>query len=144
MKIQNIFLINYDNILSQFSEKKLPQKISFAITKNLLLIAKELEPYQKSLSNIIKSYDEYIEKDDKGEQITLPIGVPKVDDKHINDYLKEIDELLQIEIDFDFYYIDDNVFDYDDNGKYDPMSAKDIIMLRDILCKGDDNEKAER
>ena len=40
MKVRNIDLINYNNILNGFAEKHLPQKIGFAITKNIITISK--------------------------------------------------------------------------------------------------------
>ena len=31
--------------------------------------------------------------------------------------------------------IEQNLFDYDDENKYDALSAADILMLQSILCK---------
>ena len=143
MKYKNIELVGFDNILSQYSEKKLPQKISYAITKNIMILGKELEAYQKTLAKIIESYDKFIIKNEKGENVILSIGIPKVDDEHIDEYLKDVDELLDIETEVEMYQVDDTVFDYDDSERFDAMSAKDIITLRSILCKGNENEKAK-
>lgn len=145
MKIKNVELVSVAQTLDLFAEKYLPQKISYAITRNITMIGSDLQCYSKSLDKILKTYNDFVVKDDKGKIVKLPIGVPKVDDKHIEEYLKEINELLNIEVDIDFYTIDDDLFDYEDN-KYDPMSAKDILALQKILCKqkGDvGNEKVE-
>lgn len=145
MKIKNVELVSVAQTLDLFAEKYLPQKISYAITRNITMIGSDLQCYSKSLDKILKTYNDFVVKDDKDKIVKLPIGVPKVDDEHIEEYLKEINELLNIEVDIDFYTIDDDLFDYEDN-KYDPMSAKDILTLQKILCKpkGDvDNEKVE-
>ena len=144
MKIQNAILITYMNILGLYADKKLPQKICYAITKNILLIENELAAYQKSLSKIIEKYNDYIEKDENDETILLPIGVPQVDDKHKDDYIREINELLSIEVDVNLYKIDENNFDYVDSERYDILSAKDIITLRNILCEGVEDEEVNR
>lgn len=140
MKINNMTLILYNTTLSTYGDKILPQKISYAITKNMMIISNELEPYRKSLQKILDNYKDDFIFDENGETVLLDIGIPKVNDIHTEEYLKEINELLQIETDVILYYIDEKTFDYDNNGKYDPMSAKDIIMLREILCEGDINE----
>ena len=89
-----------------------------------------IEIYEKSLQKIIDSYKEYFVKDE-----TLENGLPKVDDEHMEDYITEINELLAFEVDIDLYYIDEDVFDYEDSDRYDSISAADLIQLRMIICK---------
>lgn len=40
MKMTNLVMVNLMNTLQAYSAKKLPQKISFAITRNLIKISK--------------------------------------------------------------------------------------------------------
>lgn len=130
MKVNNFTLVNMMNNLKRFSEKKLPQKISYAIMKNIYIINKDIEIYEKSLQKIIDSYKDYFVKDE-----ILENGLPKVDDEHMEDYITEINELLAFEVDIDLYYIDEDVFDYEDSDRYDSISAADLIQLRMIICK---------
>ena len=130
MKVNNFTLVNMMNNLKRFGEKKLPQKISYAIMKNIYIINKDIEIYEKSLQKIIDSYKDYFVKDE-----ILENGLPKVDDEHMEDYITEINELLAFEVDIDLYYIDEDVFDYEDSDRYDSISAADLIQLRMILCK---------
>lgn len=139
MKIKNIDLVQYDNALAQYANKKLPQRISYAITKNMIIVSKEIEAYRKSLEKIIDSYDEFIEKGNDGERVMLPIGVPKVDATHMTDYMNDINELLAIDVSIELYHISEEVFDYEDSDRYDALSAADIINLQKILC----SEKSE-
>lgn len=138
MKLQNIELINYSNVLNTFSEKHLPQKISFAITKNLITISKELEPYTESLNKVLEQYKDYFVKDKNGEVQNLSVGIPEVDIEHMDDYIKDIDDLLSAELDVNLYLVDEEIFDYEDSERYDAMSAKDIIALQTILCNKED------
>lgn len=141
MKIKNVDLINLANSLSKYTDKKLPQRISYAIIKNLITIKNELNAYEKSISKILESYKDYIIKDQDGNDVLYPSGVPKVDEPHVKDYEKDIDELLNIEVDINFYKISNDIeeiFNYDDSGKYDAMSPLDIMILTNILCENTD------
>lgn len=138
MKINNTILVNYDNVLGYFGKKKLPQKISYAITKDMIIISKELEAYRTSLQKIIDAYKDYQVKNESGEIENMPIGIPKVDKDHEVDYLSEVEDLLNIETDIELYYIEEEVFDYQDSERYDAMSAHDILTLQSVICKKDD------
>ena len=141
MKITNFTMINMINILQSYSDKKLPQKISFAITRNLMKITKEYSVYDTQLKKLFESYSDHMVKDDDGNVQTYDSGIPIVDDSIKAEFDEQISELLNIEIEVDMYYIDPDVFDYDDKGIYDAMSAQDIMVLQSILCKQDNEEK---
>lgn len=135
MKITNFNLIKRINILDSYSQKKLPQKISYAITRNCILMASDYQVYEQALNKIYGSYSKYMKKDDRGNIKSGKNGVPLVDSSVSKEYENEISELLNIEIDIDPFYIEQNLFDYDDENKYDALSAADILMLQSILCK---------
>ena len=137
MKITNFKLIRYINILDLYSKKRLPQKISYAITRNCILLAKDYQVYEKELNKIYENYSQYMKKDDLGNIKRGENGVPLVDSSVLNDYEKEISELHNIEIDIDLFYIDQILFNYDDENKYDALSAEDILTLQSILCLPD-------
>ena len=99
-----------------------------------MIFSDEIESYNKQLKKILDSYKEYYVKDDKGEpQIDKASGLPVIMPEHSNDFMQEVMELLEIEIDVKPYFIDESLFDYDDE-KYDTMSAIDIINLQSVLC----------
>lgn len=141
MKMTNFTLVNMVNVLQNYSDKKLPQKISFAITRNLMKLSKEYGVYDTQLKKLFESYSDHMVKDDKGNVRTYDSGIPIVDDSIKAEFDEQIAELLNIEIEVDMYYIDPEVFDYDDKGIYDAMSAQDIMVLQSILCKQDSEEK---
>ena len=141
MKMTNFTLVNIARVFQNYSDKKLPQKISFAITRNLMKISKEYGVYDAQLKKLFESYSDHMVKDDDGNMQTYDSGIPIVDDSIKAEFDEQISELLNIEIEVDMYYIDPDVFDYDDKGIYDAMSAQDIMVLQSILCKQDNEEK---
>lgn len=143
-KFKNSEIINAMNILGAFEDKKLPQKISYAILKNSSIISNEYNIYSKSLKKLFNDYDEYFEKDKDGNlRIDKVTGVPLVKDREIkNEFSKELEDLLLTEVEIDLYYIPENVFEYDDsNGRYDSLTAKEIFLLMNLICKGEDKKK---
>lgn len=132
MKCNNFDVISMSNVLNEYANKKLPQRISFAITKNIFKLSSDLECYSRELNKIIDSYKEHQKKED-GKVVMSPIGVPAVEDEYSEEYMQKIAELLNIEIEITLYTIDEAEFDYD-GGNYDPLSAMDIIKLEKILC----------
>lgn len=135
MKIDNFTLIQIFNILNANSNKKFPQKISFAITKNLIQLNKDYEIYQKALEKIFSSYDDFIIKDEEGKPKVNKQGIPLIDKKYQKDFDKELTELLQTEIEINLYTIEEDAFNYEDNERYDALSPQDIYNLQMILCK---------
>ncbi len=141
MKMTNFTMVNIMRALQNYSDRKLPQKISFALTRNLMKVSKEYEAYDTQLKKLFESYSDHMIKDDGGNIQTYDSGIPIVDDSIKAEFNEQISELLNIEIEVDMYYIDPDVFDYDDKGIYDAMSAQDIMVLQSILCKQDNEEK---
>ena len=134
MILKNKDILTRVNILNGYCTKRFPQRISYAITRNAMIFSDEIESYNKQLKKILDSYKEYYVKDDKGEpQIDKASGLPVIMPEHSNDFMQEIMELLEIEIDVKPYFINESLFDYDDE-KYDTMSAIDIINLQSVLC----------
>jgi len=144
MKISNFGMINLMNTLDAFGDRKLPQKISYAITRTLMDISKEYSYYDKELKKLFKSYDGYIQKDDGGNMIMNDSGIPIVEGDKSQEFIAELNELLNIEVEISIKYINCDVFDYDDTDKYDVLSPIEIATLQSILCnEGGENNKNE-
>lgn len=135
MKISNFGMINIMNTLDEFGERKLPQKISYAITRTHMSAIKEYSYYEKELSKLFKSYDEFIKKDDEGNPTFNENGIPIIEGVKAEEFVAELNELLNIEVDLDIKTVSMDAFDYDDNGKYDILSPREIIILQSILCE---------
>lgn len=138
MKYKNIEIVNIVNFLNSISEKKLPQKISYAIMRNTSNFQKECNYYEQALKKILESYKDFFVKKSGDELVMTSIGVPLVDDKHMEEYTEEIQELLDIEVEIQIYKIDSKDFDYEDpNGKYDVLTVKELLQLTNLFCKED-------
>ena len=138
MKYKNIEIVNIVNFLNSISEKKLPQKISYAIMRNTSNFQKECNYYEQALKKILEGYKDFFVKKSDNELVMTSIGVPLVDDKHMEEYTEEIQELLNIEVEIQIYKIDSKDFDYEDpNGKYDVWTVKELLQLTNLFCKED-------
>lgn len=135
MEIKNREIIGLLNTLTSFGDKKLPQRISFAIMKNISALTKEYTIYEKAIKKLFEQYDSQMLKDEKGNIIYDSDGLPKLHVKD-NGFRDDVNDLLDIPVDVELYTIDENVFDYEDkDGRYDPMSPTQILVLQSILCE---------
>lgn len=145
VKLTNFTIVNMINVLNKFAEKKLPQKISYAITRNLILLQSDYDCYAKSLNKLFSEYKVYFVKDGDGNTIKNDIGIPIVEESVSNVFNDELSSLLNIEIETALHQIPKDVFDYkDEAGRFDPMSAKDIMNLQAVLCGNNSDEEPEK
>ncbi len=135
MKVTNFVLVNMINTLNEYQDKKLPQKISYAIMRNMMTLTNDYEIYDKQLKKLFSDYDEHIIKDINGNPQLSNNGIPIVDEDTTQEFNEQITDLLNIEIEIELYQISDDVFLYDDSEKFDALSPNDILVLRSILCK---------
>lgn len=135
MKMTNFMLVNFMNTLEAFQDKKLPQKISYAITRNLMNISEEYQVYAAQLKKIFDAYADYIVRDEQGTIRYSPNGIPIVEEAVTEEFHEQLTDLLNIEFDMDMYLISLDIFDYEDKDRrYDVLSADDIMKLQMILC----------
>lgn len=135
MKMKNQKVINTINLLDSFSEKKLPQKISYAIIKNILLLKNEYNIINTGLEKIFNQYKDYFIVNDNNELIRNRNGIPTLSDENKKEEMyTQLSELLNIEIEIPIYTISLDYFNYDDNNIYDVLTPQDIMTLSSILC----------
>lgn len=92
MKLSNEKILNDAAALGQITQKQLPVKISYAIAKNIKKIESELNIYNTEKQKLI---DKYSVADDEGNV--------KIAEENIEDWNKEITELLEIENEIDIH-----------------------------------------
>ena len=143
MILKNKDILARVNVLDEYCTKRFPQRISYAITRNAKIFSDEVELYNKELKKILDDYKEYYVNDENGKpKINEANGLPMITPEHSNDFMHEIMELLEIEVDVNPYFIKEESFDYDDS-KYDAMSAIDIMNLQNVLCEKDTENKED-
>ena len=140
--LTNFDMIQILNILSQYENKKLPQRISYAIVKNSTAISSEYQIYKTQLEKIIKELrdNDKVVLDEDGEMKVTEQGLPMVKEEYAKEFQENLTELLNLQVDVDVFFIDEEVFNYEDSSRYDAMSATDIFNLKLVLC---DNEKSK-
>lgn len=136
MKLSNLEILNSINMLDKFCSAKLPQRISYAITRNMMILQKEYVCYEKELQKLMEKYQDNFIKDEDGNIRHNESGVPMVEDSASPDFYADLSALLSIEIDVDIFTIPEELFDYDD-GRYDTITARDILMLQKLLCSAE-------
>ena len=120
-------ILNDTNVLVAISQKQLPIKVSYAISKNIKKLEKELKIYNDERQKLI---DRYWIKDEEGNNVIDENNQFKIADEHIETWNKEINELMNIEVDIDIHK-----FNLDSLicGNYDMTPAE--LMIIDYMIE---------
>ncbi len=128
MRITNRRIVNDANFLGALVHKTgLSIKVSYALAKNISKIERELDIYNKERQKLI---DKYCIKDEEGKNVIDENNQLKIADEHLDAWSKDINELLDIEIDIDIHK-----FNKDDllNSNCDLTPAE--LMLIDYMIE---------
>lgn len=101
MIIKNEKLVNSIVVLSKLTQMELPIKLSYALSKNITKIDRELTVYNKERGKLIEKYGE---KDEEGNLKTKEDGTINILD--IDSFNKDLKEILEIETEVDIHLID--------------------------------------
>jgi len=127
MKLTNYDILMVQSIISKNGNSNFPQKIMYALFKNEKILKEHTELYQQMLMKILDNYKDFVIFDEEGNAEMFEMGVPKVKEEVREQYLKDIEELLKIEVDVDIYKIDSEIFDYNEE-RYDSLPL-DLMKL---------------
>ncbi|MFR3072133.1 MAG: DUF1617 family protein [Paeniclostridium sp.] len=100
MKLTNRKIVNDANYLGALANKQLPIKVSYAIAKNVSKIENELKIYNNERQKLL---DKYCVKDEEGKNKIDENNQLRITDENMDDWNKEINELLDIEIEIDIH-----------------------------------------
>lgn len=95
IKLTNSKILSSVNLISAVTQKQLPVRSAYAIAKNIKVINDEIKNYQEMRTKII---DENSKKDDTGKPVKDKTGNPIIDDENKDKFQKEMQELLDIEV----------------------------------------------
>lgn len=127
MKITIRNILNDTNSLAVISQKQLPIKVSYAIAKNIKKLESELKIYNEERQKLI---DQYCIKDNEGNNVIDENNNLKIADEHLDAWNKEINELMDIEVDIDIHKFNlDSLM----NGNYDMTPAE--LMIIDYMIE---------
>ena len=97
--------------------------LGYAIYKNLRILQNECEDFNKMRDNLIKKY---------GAEKDGTYSIDTKDEKAYTSFIKEIEPLLKIEIEINFFQVDRDEFD---KLYCSGLSTKDYLLLEKILVK---------
>ena len=137
MQITNSELIRMINTLNSYSNTRLPQSISFAITRNIMILMKEYECYDEALKKVLLAHQDDVVKDAAGEIVLSRTGTPVMKDDASAETKSEVADLLNQSIDVNMHSISFDEFNYRDGDRYDPLSPDDMLALKAVLCQND-------
>lgn len=102
LTLSNERIVNTIDVLGELNNAKLPVKVAYAITKNINKINSELKAYNKEKAKLI---DKYGEKDKEGKLKVDKKGNIPLKEEHIEEWNRDIAELLSIENEIDIHMI---------------------------------------
>lgn len=97
MKITNRMLVESTPLIADVSRKQLPVKVSYTISRNMDKIDEALKPYNTERRKLLEKYGEK----DKTGKLAEKDNTIQLDKSRIGDFKKDIDTLLDIEINLD-------------------------------------------
>lgn len=121
MKLSNEKIVKDAPVLGAISQKQLPVKVSYAIAKNISKIEVELKIYNTERNKLI---NKYAELDEKGNP-KIENGSIKLKKDHIEDWNKDIKELMAIENDMDIHKFKMSEFE----GKACDFSPSELMTI---------------
>ncbi|MDB1956828.1 hypothetical protein PMY38_11140 [Clostridium tertium] len=124
MKLSNEKLVNSVGVLNKLTGMELPIKLSYALSKNITKIDRELIIYNKERQKLIEKYGA---KDEEGKLNNREDGT--IDIVDTENWNKDLRELLEIENDIDIHVIDLENIDSDIN------ITPGELMLTDYMFK---------
>lgn len=126
LNLSNERIVNTINTLGKLNNAQLPIKVAYAISKNVNKIESELKAYNAEKAKLI---DKYAEKDEKGELKTNEIGNVILKEEHIEDWNRDIAELLSIENEIDIHMINlDDLLNSNYNISPSELSVIDFMI----------------
>lgn len=102
LTLSNERIVNTIDVLGELNNAKLPVKVAYAITKNINKINSELKAYNEEKAKLI---DKYGEKDKEGKLKVDKKGNIPLKEEHIEEWNRDIAELLSIENEIDIHMI---------------------------------------
>ena len=126
LNLSNERIVNTINALSKLNNAQLPIKVAYAISKNVNKIESELKVYNTEKAKLVNKYGE---KDKEGKLKVGEIGNVSLKEEHIEDYNRDIKELLSIENEMDIHMIKlDDLLNSDYNISPAELSAIDFMI----------------
>lgn len=123
MKIKNSEVVKFLNGVDGISQKKLPIKLGYAITKNTKAFNEIATAYE---SERMKILNKFAQKEDNGDFTVVDQSYVITDQ---DTYGKEMAELLAIENEVELQVVNFSELEKCDSAQFDALSVQDISLL---------------
>lgn len=133
-KVKNFMIIRMLNTLNNYSEKRLPPKISYGIIKNVRILQDEYVIYESQLKKLFADYEGKYVTDETGNVTMRKDGTPVIKDEYAKDFYADLDSLLNLETEINLFRQEFDIFNYQDNERYDVLTPKETSDLAEIIC----------
>lgn len=100
MILTNREMVTFLNSVGIIKEMVLPVKASYAVSKNIKKIEKEIEAYNEERAKLL---DKYGEKDEDGNLVVSEEQNIKIVPENVEKWNKDLSELLDIEVEVDIH-----------------------------------------
>ena len=126
LNLSNERIVNTINALAKLNNAQLPIKVAYAISKNINKIESELKVYNAERAKLVNKYGE---KDKEGKLKVGENGNVPLKEEYIEDYNRDIKELVSIENEIDIHMIQlDDLLNSDYNVSPDELAAIDFMI----------------
>jgi len=137
-------IVHINNLYALFErlskgKEKLPVKLNYAIIKTLKNLRSEYEIYDEARMKLL---DVYNVKDENGEPMYKKVSTnTEIAEEFIADWTKEINELLNMDIVVDIYYVDLSVIE-DNELSIEDVAAFEFLLREPVITAIPEGVKA--
>ena len=131
MKVKNKDIVAFLNGIGALKDKRFPVKVTYAINKNIRAVSGAAEAYNKTFDEL---RNQYMLKDAEGKLVLDEHGEPKFHEGKKDEFVKELDELREIEVDINLNVLTYSDIEKCDSDKYSTLTVRDMETL-DIMLK---------
>lgn len=126
MKVKNKDIVAFLNGIGGFKDKRFPVKVTYAINKNIKAVAGAAEAYNNTFDEL---RNQYMDKDAEGNIKYDEEGEPKFLEGKRDEFLKELEELREIEVDIELIMLNYDDLEKCDSDKYSALTVRDMDVL---------------
>lgn len=109
--------------LAEIAGKKMPEKLGYAVTKNLIKFQEEIEIIEKRRVQLAESY---AKKDEAGNPVVKENAYEMED---MTSFENDFKELLAEEVEIDIRTVPASVLEKLDEERYDALSPAEMMVL---------------
>lgn len=131
MKVKNKEIVAFLNGIGALKDKRFPVKVTYAINKNIRAVSGAAEAYNSTFDEL---RNQYMLKDAEAKLVLDEHGEPKFLEGKKDAFVKELDELREIEVDVNLIMITYSDIEKCDSDRYSTLSVRDMEAL-DIMLK---------